>query len=248
MRPICQVLLLPTEKEEEDGGFDIVRSVDGRSEGLRKEVEDVASFGELVDVPDISVSQGGLSDPTTCFGGEEDDVVRDQRSAARKDIADRHIRVWLLDDILVEADSLEPSLTLATSCALVDPDQLNPVPRFTTIYQIIRQDHLDSPRQLPRRRSFRHLLNTDRLMIPERTKTVFHGDRVALAVILRDHCGGRSCGEKGLGGDGAAIVVRPGMEMRGGLAVMDGFEHFGSDERACNFVWQVDVSRSSVSL
>jgi hypothetical protein len=43
-------------------------------------------------------------------------------------------------------------------------------------------------------------------------------------------------------------VVRPGMEMRGGLAVMDGFEHFGSDERACNFVWQVDVSRSSVSL
>lgn len=70
-------------------------------------------------------------------------------------------------------------------------------------------------------------------MIPERTKTVFHGDRVSLAVILRDHRGGRSCGEKSLGGDGAAIVVRSGMEMRGGLAVMDGLEHFGSDERAC---------------
>jgi hypothetical protein len=160
----------------------------------------------------------------------------------------KHIRMCLLTGILVDADSLEPSLTLSTSCALVDPDQLDPVTRFTSIYQIIRQDHLDSPRQLPCRRSFWHLLYTDRLMIPERTKTVFHGDRVSLAVILRDHCGGRSCGEKGLGGDGAAIVIGSGMEMRGGLAVMDRFEHFGSDERACIFVWQGEMFRSSVSL
>lgn len=89
MRPIGQVLLLSAEKEKQDCGFDIVRSVDGGSEGLRKEVEDVASFGKLVDVPDISVGQGGLSDPTTGFGGEEDDVVRDQRSAVRKDNADQ---------------------------------------------------------------------------------------------------------------------------------------------------------------
>lgn len=70
-------------------------------------------------------------------------------------------------------------------------------------------------------------------MIPERAQTVFHRDRMALPVILRDDGRRRSRGEERLCGYGGAVVVRPGMEMRGGLTVMDRLEHFGSDEGAC---------------
>lgn len=56
---------------------------------------------------------------------------------------------------------------------------------------------------------------------------------MALPVILRDDRRRRRRGEERLCGYGRTVVIRPGMEMRGGLTVMDGFEHFGSDEGAC---------------
>ena len=132
-----------------------------------------------------------------------------------------------------DLDSLETALTLTPTGTLVHSDQLNPIPWLAPIYEIIGQYDLYPARQLPRWRTFRHLLNTDRLMIPKRAQPVFHRDGMTLAIVLGHDRRRRCGGEERLGRDGTRIVVRPRVEMRGRLAVVDGFEHLGSDERAC---------------
>lgn len=77
MRAVLQVLLLSAEEQEQDRLLDVVRAVDARREGLGQEVENVASFRELVDVPDVRVGEHGLGDAAALLGREENDIVGD---------------------------------------------------------------------------------------------------------------------------------------------------------------------------
>lgn len=191
-------------------------------------MEDVAAFGELVDVADVGVGEDGLGDTAARFRGEEDDVVGDKRSAA----------AYLLSVPLIPRLSrfveyiLESPLTLPTTRTLIHPHQLNPIPRLTPIHQIIPQNHLHAPRQLPRRRPFRHLLNIDGLKVLESGETILHRDGVAVAVVAGDDGRRGGGGVEGLGGDGGGVVVVSGVEAVGGLAVVDGLQHLWSDQRA----------------
>jgi len=83
MGPVGQILLFSTQEEEQDGGFDVIRPVDRRGEGLGEELKDVATFRELVDVSNVRVGERRLGDATPGFGREEDDIVGDQRGATK---------------------------------------------------------------------------------------------------------------------------------------------------------------------
>mgnify|MGYP006997511848 CR=1 FL=1 len=79
---------------------------------------------------------------------------------------------------------------MTPSRRLVDADKLDSVPRFAAIDKVIGQDDLDTPRQLPGRRTLRHLLNVDRLVVSEGGQTVLHNQWVPIAVILWNDGGG----------------------------------------------------------
>lgn len=118
-------------------------------------------------------------------------------------------------------DVLKSPGSLASSRALVDTNQLDPISRLTTVDQVIRQDNLDTFGQLTSRCSFRHFLDADRLIIPERGQSILHEQWMTLAVILGNHCCGSShCGRWG---DDGGIVVGSGMEFLSGIAVVDRF-------------------------
>lgn len=78
MGAVLEVFLLSSEQKKQDSLLDVIGSVDRRCEGLGEQGEDVPSFGELVDVPDVGVCERGLSDTSSLLRGEEDDVVRDE--------------------------------------------------------------------------------------------------------------------------------------------------------------------------
>jgi len=49
---------------------------------LREELKDVLLLGELVDLTNVGVGDGSLSDSSSGFGREEDDVVGEELGAA----------------------------------------------------------------------------------------------------------------------------------------------------------------------
>lgn len=102
-------------------------------------------------------------------------------------------------------DSLEPSRALPAARALVHSHELDPVSGLAAVHQVVRQNNLHASGQLARRRPFRHLLDVDRLVVPERREAVLHQQRVPLAVVLRDDGGGS--GELGRGGDDRRVVI-----------------------------------------
>jgi hypothetical protein len=113
----------------------------------------------------------------------------------------------------------------------VHSDNLQPISRLTLIHQIILHHDLDTPRQLSRRRSFRHLLNHDHLVVHERRQPMLDLKRVSVGVGLG--VGGGGNGGAGGGGGGEAVGVDSGMEVLSCVTVVDGLLHLGTDEVAC---------------
>jgi len=70
-------------------------------------------------------------------------------------------------------DTLERSRGSTTNAA-VDANELDAVSRLTLVYQIIVYDHVRTPRQLASRRSLRHLLDTDALVITESAEAILY--------------------------------------------------------------------------
>ena len=61
----------------------------------------------------------------------------------------------------------------ATTNTAVHTDQLYPITRFALVHQVVVQNNVRTPWKLTRWRTFRHLLNTDALVVPESAETEF---------------------------------------------------------------------------
>ena len=229
MSSVGQIFLFTSKQEQKDSGFDIVGAVDRWRKGLRQKLEDVPSTREFVDISDIGVGQRRLGNTTASLRRKENNIIGDQRGAV---MAGSEFSLCKPNRKTIPY-SLEASLTHSTTSTLIHSDQLDSITRLASIHQIIRQDYFNSSRQLPCRRPLRHLLDTDRLMIPKRAQPVFHRDGMTLAIVLWYNGCGWCSREKSLSGDGCTVVICSGMELSGLLAVMNGFEHFWANERAC---------------
>lgn len=92
-----------------------------------------------------------------------------------------------------KAHSRESSRPSTSSHTLVDSNQLNPISRLAPVDHIVLKHDLDTPWKLTCWSSFGHLLDRNRLLIPEGGESVLHRNDVTVSVVLGNGDGRRTC-------------------------------------------------------
>lgn len=84
MCAVTQVLFHASKQHQEDSLLDVLMSVDRRSQGVGKNVKGLLLLRNFLDVVDIVVSDGGLSDPISCLACKSGDVVGENDRPRKK--------------------------------------------------------------------------------------------------------------------------------------------------------------------